>query len=581
VANLRAADTNVFEFKDGDRVALIGDTFVEREQTYGYIEFLLTTQFPDRNVTFRNLGWSGDTPAGASRLGFDIETPAKGLERIREQITNFNPTVVFVGYGMASSFDGEAGLKRFNREMEQLLDAIEAICGKGKVRFVLLSPIPHEKLPPPLPDPAKHIEQLTLYAKAIESLALSRKARFVSLFKALERESFGGPVPSLTDDGIHLTAYGYRIAAEAIARGMGWVPNAWRFGILKDGTLRKGSYGVEVLERENRDDYAKAVTLEAQLSWPPKLPDETNGPTATPLNRFQVQGLKPGNYELRIDNKIIRRVSDQECNRSIVMDHGPQFEQAAELRDAILKKNELFFHRWRPENNTYLFLFRKHEQGQNAKEIPQFDPLIKAEEEKIGRLRKPVKHTIELVFAADQSIPPAPPAEAPKPKKQLSAVTEHPATPFRPQPEVVFQTDPNIEIKLWAENPLLAKPIQINFDPQGRLWVASSSVYPQVQPGQEQEDKILILEDTDNDGKADKTTVFADGLLIPSAVIPGDGGAYVGQSTELLHFKDTDGDGVADQKRIVLSGFGTEDTHHTLHTLRWGYDGQLYMNQSI
>src|SRR6185436_12275504 len=70
-------------------------------------------------------------------------------------------------------------------------------------------------------------------------------------------------------------------------------------------------------------------------------------------------------------------------------------------------------------------------------------------------------------------------------------------------------------------------------------------------------------------------------LLIPSGVEPGDGGVYVGQSTELLHFKDTDGDGVADQKRVVLSGFGTEDTHHTLHTLRWGYDGQLYMNQSI
>ena len=105
VLTSRAADTNRFEFKDGDRVALIGDTFIEREQTYGYIEFALTTQFPDRNVTFRNLGWSGDTPAGASRLGFDIESPSKGLERIREQITNFNPTVVFVGYGMASSFE--------------------------------------------------------------------------------------------------------------------------------------------------------------------------------------------------------------------------------------------------------------------------------------------------------------------------------------------------------------------------------------------------------------------------------------------------------------------------------------------
>src|SRR5438105_4439689 len=121
----------------------------------------------------------------------------------------------------------------------------------------------------------------------------------------------------------------------------------------------------------------------------------------------------------------------------------------------------------------------------------------------------------------------------------------------------------------------------MNFDPQGRLWVASSSVYPQISPGQTADDKILVLEDTHGAGKADKSTVFADGLLIPTGVEPGDGGVYVGQSTELLHLKDTNGDGKADQKRVVLSGFGTEDTHHILHTLRWGHDGQLYMNQSI
>ena len=67
---------------------------------------------------------------------------------------------------------------------------------------------------------------------------------------------------------------------------------------------------------------------------------------------------------------------------------------------------------------------------------------------------------------------------------------------------------------------------------------------------------------------SDKTTVFADGLLIPTGVEPGDGGAYIAASTELLHLKDTDGDGKADESRVVLSGFGTEDTHHILHTLR-------------
>src|SRR4051812_7069149 len=162
---LRAADAAFFEFRDGDRIALIGDTFIEREQSYGYIEHLCTVQFPDRNVTFRNLGWSGDTPAGLSRLGFDIDAPQKGPERIREQLSEFKPTVLMVGYGMANSFDGQAGLERFVAEYNKLLDAAEEISGKEALRLVLFSPVPHEKMPPPLPDPAPHNAQLELYSR--------------------------------------------------------------------------------------------------------------------------------------------------------------------------------------------------------------------------------------------------------------------------------------------------------------------------------------------------------------------------------------------------------------------------------
>lgn len=153
-----------------------------------------------------------------------------------------------------------------------------------------------------------------------------------------------------------------------------------------------------------------------------------------------------------------------------------------------------------------------------------------------------------------------------------------------PDPELerkTFELAPNLEVQLFAADPLLSKPIQMNFDDRGRLWVASSEVYPQIKPGQQATDKILVLEDTNRDGVIDKTTVFCDGLLIPTGVIPGDGGCYVANSTELVHYKDTDGDGRADQRRVILSGFGTEDTHHLLHTLRWGVDGCLYMNQSI
>ena len=144
-----------------------------------------------------------------------------------------------------------------------------------------------------------------------------------------------------------------------------------------------------------------------------------------------------------------------------------------------------------------------------------------------------------------------------------------------------FEVLEGFEVNLFAADPLLAKPIQMNFDAGGRLWVASSEVYPQIKPGQVANDKVVILEDTNDDGKADKTTVFADKLLIPTGIEPGDGGAYVANSTELLHLADTDGDGNADARKVVLSGFGTEDTHHILHTLRWGPDGMLYFNQSI
>lgn len=137
-------------------------------------------------------------------------------------------------------------------------------------------------------------------------------------------------------------------------------------------------------------------------------------------------------------------------------------------------------------------------------------------------------------------------------------------------------------VNLFASDPQITKPIQINFDSTGALWVASSEVYPQIRPGEIADDKIIVLRDTDDDGIADKRTVFADGLLIPTGVLPdGPNAAYVAESTRILYLEDTDGDGKSDSRRVVFSGFGTEDTHHLVHTLRWGPDGCVYFNQSI
>jgi hypothetical protein len=81
---------------------------------------------------------------------------------------------------------------------------------------------------------------------------------------------------------------------------------------------------------------------------------------------------------------------------------GPSLDHAEQLRQAVVEKNRLFFYRWRPQNETYLFGFRKHEQGQNAKEIPDFDPLVEKMEKEIARLRKPVPHTYQLAPAGEE-----------------------------------------------------------------------------------------------------------------------------------------------------------------------------------
>ena len=151
--------------------------------------------------------------------------------------------------------------------------------------------------------------------------------------------------------------------------------------------------------------------------------------------------------------------------------------------------------------------------------------------------------------------------------------------------KATFVVDEGWQAELYAGDPAMAKPIHMNFDNHGRLWIASSETYPQIKPGEPSNDKIIILEDSDKDGKADRTIVFADGLLIPTGVLPANDGdkasAYVVNSDQLLYLRDTDGDLVADEKKVVLAGFGTEDTHHLLHSLRWGHDGWIYMNQSI
>lgn len=141
-----------------------------------------------------------------------------------------------------------------------------------------------------------------------------------------------------------------------------------------------------------------------------------------------------------------------------------------------------------------------------------------------------------------------------------------------------FVLPEGFEINLFASEAdfSLYNPVKMTFDPDGRLWVSVMPSYPQYLPGAPPNDKILILEDTDGDGVADKETIFAEDLYLPMSFELGKGGVFVSQPPNIRFFKDTDGDDIADEEEILLHGFGTEDVHHTLSTYTWGPDGALY-----
>ena len=140
----------------------------------------------------------------------------------------------------------------------------------------------------------------------------------------------------------------------------------------------------------------------------------------------------------------------------------------------------------------------------------------------------------------------------------------------------------NLKVNLFASEetfPELVNPVQMSWDTKGRLWVAVWPTYPHFKPKEAMNDKLLILEDTDGDGKADKVTTFADDLHCPTGFEHWNGGVLVAQTPDLWFLKDTDGDGKADHKERIVHGLDSADTHHASNSFVLDPAGGLYFQE--
>jgi glucose/arabinose dehydrogenase len=243
------------------------------------------------------------------------------------------------------------------------------------------------------------------------------------------------------------------------------------------------------------------------------------------------------------------------------------------LYDAVQEKNLQFYYDHRAVNGCYIYGGRKAPFG-----VVNFPA-------EFAKLRKMIQNRERRIWdiAQGKTVPAT--IDDSNTGEFVTVQTNykgriHITTPEEEQK--TFTLPEGYAINLFAsevEFPDLEDPVSMTFDARGRLWVTTMPSYPMYLPGTRPNDKVLILEDANGDGKADACKVFADGLHLPIGIELGDGGVYVSQMPNLMRMKDTDGDDRADVRELIMHGFDTADSHHAMHAFTWDPGGALYWQE--
>lgn len=373
-----------FELKNEDRVVFLGNSLFENENYHNYLEYALTTRWPERSITFRNIGWTGDNVFGEARSY--ITNPPTPYELLIKQLTDAKPTVVFIAYGGIESQKGKEGLAEFNKGMAKLLEKVAEL----KAQAILLSPIPVF-----LQDQERNAAQnanLQLYTKEIASIAKANKLPYVDLYTPLQNVKTTAPI---TDNGIHLNQLGYYHLANILEKGLG-LP-ARRQDIRLSSIAAKNttsSVKVEINSSAKKLDNIQVVvpaTSLPLLAPASQLTDDNK-------QSMVITDLKKGIYALHNEGELVAVASAEEWAKGVDITQGIAFQKAKQLHQYLFKKSDIFFQQYRPLNRTYIVGFRKYEQGRHQQGLEDMNILITWIEAQISTLLKPAPQTFQLTL---------------------------------------------------------------------------------------------------------------------------------------------------------------------------------------
>jgi putative heme-binding domain-containing protein len=502
----------------GDHVCIIGNTLADRMQHDGWVETLFQSRFPTHELVFRNLGFSGDEVGGFT----DRPDPN---HRMRSQ-----------SFGTADQW----------------------LAGSA-----------------PVPEPSRLVTRHGVRDNRFETT--NTRADVILAFFGYN-ESFAGQAglaafrTDLDNFLKHTLAQKYN--GKSAPRLVLFSPVAHED--LHDRNLPDGSENNKRLEL-----YTNAMAEVARQAGVPfvDLFHPTRDLYAKAKQPLTINGI----HLNESGNEAVARLID-----TALFDGAPEAardpQALAKLRRAVLDKNFYWFNRYRVLDGYNVYggrAFEKYADKQSnyedqQRELEILDVKTSNRDRHIWAVAQGKDFPVD-----DSNCPPLIPVKTNKPGP--GALGQH---IFLGGEEAIqkMTVAKGLKVTLFAsekEFPELAKPVQMQFDARGRLWVAVWPSYPHWKPTEEMNDKILIFEDTKGTGKADKMTVFADHLNCPTGFDFYNGGVLVAQAPDLIFLKDTKGTGKADLRQRVVHGLDSADSHHTANSFAFDPGGALYFQEGV